>query len=263
VLHYHVPSPAVPPVTICVLVYGPYAELARRTIDSIRTYCARDQYHLVVGANAVGAETRNYLDQLEAEGATDRLIVSESNLNKCPMMVRMFEHIETEFIWWFDDDSYVTDPIALSERLRVARCSPPHHVMWGHVFFFGNETDFSYGTDVVGYVKRAPWFRGKEPPSWAPGGKGEFGFDGGSTGDGRWFFPTGGCWFIRTQAIRALGWPDPGLVKRNDDVFLAEAIRQQGWEFHDIGPCGVAINMEPRRGEGEDKATMERQMSTR
>jgi hypothetical protein len=37
-----------------------------------------------------------------------------------------------------------------------------------HVWFFGNVKDFNYGTDVVGFVKRAPWYRGKEPPSWEP-----------------------------------------------------------------------------------------------
>jgi hypothetical protein len=251
------------PVTICVLTYGNFPDLAKRTIESIRFHCPRPLYRLVVGANAVCPETGGYLERLRAEGAIDRLIVSEANLNKCPMMRRMFEGVDGDFIWWFDDDSYLTGPEALPERLRIASSSPSHHVLWGHVFFFGNENDFNYGTDVIGYVKKAPWFRSKEPPSWMPGGKGEFNFEGKGTGDGRWFFVTGGCWFIRTQAIRALDWPDPGLIKRNDDVFLCEALRQQDWEFHDIGLCGAAINMEPRRGEGEDKATMERQMSVR
>jgi ADP-heptose:LPS heptosyltransferase len=222
----------------------------------------RCDYDLVVGANAVCQETREYLNAAKAEGAIDRLIISDRNLHKCPMMASMFAGLDTEYIWWFDDDSYVTDNCALQERLRVARAAPPHHVMWGHVFFFGNESDFSYGTDVVSYVKRAPWYRGKEPPGWAPGGKGEFDFEGKGTGDGRWFFPTGGCWFIRTSAVRQIGWPNPGVVKRNDDVLLAEAIRQQGWEFHDIGPCSVAINMEPRRGKDDDSEAMEPQLST-
>lgn len=239
------------PVTIGVLTYGDYPRLARRAIESIRLHCARSLYGLVVGANAPGAETADYLRRLEAEGAIDRLIVSPENINKCPMMRRMFEGVETEFLWWFDDDSHVTGPEALPERLALARAAPPSTVLWGHVFFFGHEDDFSYGTDVTGYVRRAPWFRGKEPPGPGPDGK----------GDGRWFFATGGCWLVRTSALRSLDWPDPGLVKRNDDVFLGEAIRQQGWEMRDIGPLAVAINTEPRRGEGEDKATMERQMS--
>jgi hypothetical protein len=234
-----------PPVTIAVLTYGDHPELARRCLESIRRHCDRDLYRLVVGANAVCAETRSYLTRLRSEGAIDRLLLSETNLNKCPMMRRMVEDLDSEFLWWFDDDSFVVSPDALPERLRRVGEAPATTVMWGHVFYFSDENDFNLGTDVSGYVRRAPWYRGKD-----------------RGGDGRWFFPTGGCWFIRSTAIRALDWPDRGLIKRNDDVLLAEAIRQQGWEFRDIGPCGTAINTEPRRGEGEDRETMERQMAT-
>ncbi|HLY09767.1 MAG TPA: glycosyltransferase [Planctomycetota bacterium] len=250
-----------PPVTICVLTYGDHSDLARRTLESIREHCVRSDYRLVVGANAVGGNTRDYLSGLEDGRAIDRLILSPSNLNKSPMMRKMFQGIDSDFIWWFDDDSYITAPEALPDRLRLARESPAHHVLWGHVFYFGDEGDFSLGTDVTGFVRRATWYRGLEPPSWAPGGKGESDFQGKGTGDGRWFFVTGGCWFMRTRAIRALDWPDPRLLKRADDVFLAEAVRQQGWMFRDIGPAGVKINTEPRRGEGEDLATMEHQMA--
>lgn len=235
-------------ITIGVLTFGDYPHLARRAIESIRAHCERSLYHLVVGANAIGGETRSYLESLEQTGAIDRLIISEDNINKCPMMRRMLEEVSTEFFWWFDDDSYVTSADALPDRLRIARSAPATHAMWGHKFFFSHETDFSYGTDVAGYVTRAPWYRGLQPPSWTSGS------------DGRWFFITGGSWFIRTEVLRTLGWPDHGLIKRNDDVLLGEAIRQQGWESIDIGPCGVEINKEPRRGGGEDQATMELQM---
>lgn len=223
-------------ITIGVLTFGDYPQLARRAIDSIRTHCERSAYRLVVGANAVCDETRAYLETLERSGAIDRLIVSEENITKLPMMRLMLEDVSTEFFWWFDDDSYVASPDALPDRLRIARSAPDTHVMWGHKFFFSHEHDFSCGVDVSGYVRRAPWFRGIDPPSWNHGG------------DGRWFFITGGCWVIRTQALRAIGWPDLGLVKRHDDVLLGEAIRQHGWETIDIGPCGTAINTEPRRG---------------
>ncbi len=248
------------PVTICVLTYGDYAALARQTIDSILSHCDRREYLLFVGANAVGDETRAYLEALHADGAIDRLFISDTNINKCPMMRRMFEAVDTPFVWWFDDDSFVENRRALPDRLRVAHEARPEEVLWGHVFFFGNEADFNYGTDVVGFVKTAPWYTGKQPPSWEPGGKGEHDFEGKGTGDGRWFFVTGGNWFMRLSAIRALDWPDPHLIKRNDDVLLCEAIRQQGWTFRDIGPCGVAINTAPRRGVGEDPATMAQQM---
>lgn len=240
-----------PPVTICVLTYGDYVDLAISTIESILRNCERPLYRLVVGANAVGLETRRYLERLEAAGAIDRLHISEVNINKCPMMRRMFADIDTEFIWWFDDDSYILAPNALLSRLHAAREASSRVAIWGHQFFFGHERDFSYGADVVGFVQRAPWYRGKEPPRWDCGGPGV---------DGRWFFITGGCWFVRTAAIRALDWPDPRLVKRNDDVLLCEALRQQDWTMQDIGPLGVAINTQPRRGTEEDATGLKPQI---
>ena len=235
---------AQPPITICVLTYGEYPDLAARTIQSILERCERSQYRLVVGANAVGSKTLGYLQRLESARAIDSLILSSENIDKSPMMRRMFEGIDTEFIWWFDDDSYITDPQALLHRLEIARNADAETVLWGHQFFFGHERDFNYGADVEGFVRGAPWYRGKEPPSWKSGG------------DGRWFFITGGSWLIRTATVQALDWPDARLIKRNDDVFLCEAIRQQGWKVQDIGPLGVAINTEPRRGRGEDADTM-------
>jgi FkbM family methyltransferase len=226
-------------ITIGVLTYGDYPHLARQAIESIRTHCERAVYRLVVGANAVCDETRHYLESLERSGAIDRLILSDENITKLPMMQRMLEDVSTDLFWWFDDDSYVVSADALPERLRIARTAPPTHVMWGHKFFFSHELDFSCGVDVSGYVRRAPWYRGLDPPSSVNGG------------DSRWFFITGGCWVIRTEAVRTLGWPDLGLVKRHDDVLLGEAIRQHGWESVDIGPCGTAINTEPRRGRAD------------
>ena|SRR2546425_732438 len=110
-----------PKITICVLTYGDYPRLAERVLESIRCRCPRSEYRLVVGANSVGVETLRYIQSLETKGAIERLIVSPVNLYKCPMMRRMFAGIESEFIWWFDDDSYVSEPNALPEWLGLAR----------------------------------------------------------------------------------------------------------------------------------------------
>jgi GT2 family glycosyltransferase len=238
-----------PSVTICVLTYGDHPELARQAIESIRKYCPRSEYQLVVGANAVGGGTAAYLEARKAAGDVDHLIRSAVNLNKCPMMRRMFELVTAEFIWWFDDDSYVIAPDAFSQWLGAANAAPASAVMWGEVNRCQWQTDFTDLEDVVGFVRSAPWYRGLPPPSWRPGGKGEFNFKNRGCGDGRWDFIVGGCWLIRTSAIRALDWPDRRLVKLGDDVLLGEAIRQQGWELGNIGRPGVAINTEPRRGQ--------------
>src|SRR5262245_60000715 len=103
-----------PQVTICLLTYGDLASLARRALDSIRDNCARADYRLVVGANAVCPETLELLHTRHRNGDIDHLIVSATNLSKCPMMRRMFANVETDYIWWFDDDSHVTSPDAMS-----------------------------------------------------------------------------------------------------------------------------------------------------
>jgi len=46
-----------------------------------------------------------------------------------------------------------------------------------------------------------------------------------------------------------MDWPDPRLVKLGEDVFLSEAVRQQGWEIAHVAAPGVAINTSARRGD--------------
>ena len=81
-------------VTICVLTYGTYYRLARRILQSILQLCRREDYELVVGANAVCKSTLHYLNDLKAAGYIDRIDFSPRNLNKCPMMRRMFHGIQ-------------------------------------------------------------------------------------------------------------------------------------------------------------------------
>ena len=159
-----------PSVTICVLTYGDYAWLARRCIESVRANCVRQHYRLVVGANAVGPETLSYLQALHQGGEIDRLVVSDSNLNKCPMMRRMFEEIDTEFIWWFDDDSYIREPTALADWLAQATAAPESTVMWGSMYVCESRGSFTDIPEVNRFVRSASWFRGLTPPGWRPGG---------------------------------------------------------------------------------------------
>ena len=236
-------------VSICVLTYGDYPDLARRVIESIRRFCPRSDYELVVGANAVCSETLAYLEELLSVGALDYLLHNPRNLNKCPMMRRMFERVTADLIWWFDDDSYICAPGAFSQWMEAVHAAAASTVMWGAMYRCPSTGAFTDLEDIVGFVRRASWYRGLPPPSWRPGGKGEFNLDNYNCGDGRWDFITGGCWLIRTSAIRALDWPDRRLIKLGDDVLLGEAIRQQGWAIQNIGAPGVAVNTESRRGD--------------
>lgn len=236
-----------PSVTICVLTFGDHAALAQRCLESIQRFCRRPQYQLIVGANAVGAETEGYLKALRRAKAIDHLVSGRRNLHKCPMMRRMLARVDTEFIWWFDDDSHLTKPGTFSRLLRIARRSPPTTVLWGASYVCSEPATSAAMPDLVAFVRSAKWYRGLTPPSWRPGGKGEFNLDGRGIGDGRWFFVTGGCWLARTQALRELDWPDPRLIILNEDILLCEAIRQRGWLWRSVSTAGLAINDARRR----------------
>lgn len=210
-------------------------------------------YNLIVGANAVGQATGSYLKQLQSTGDIDHLIESRENLNKCPMMRQMFDQVDTELIWWFDDDSYISNSGAFDRWCGIVDRASDRTVIFGRLSVCDHPDAFAPGMpDVVGFVRSAPWYRGLPPPSWKLGGRGEMNYKGRGTGDGRWVFMTGGCWLMRTRAVRDLDWPDPRLVMLGEDVFLGEAIRQQGWGMEDVPNLGVAINAEPRRWELAD-----------
>lgn len=245
-----------PKVSVCVLTFANYPRLAREVLESIRAKFPRPEYELIVGANAVGDETAHYLEHLQNAGEIDHLVSSPTNLSKCPMMREMFRKVATEFIWWFDDDSYVVDDGAFERWMTAAAEAPASTVMWGQMAWCDRAAAFDPDlADAVGFVRSAPWYRGLPPPAWKPGGKGQFNFAGRGTGDGRWVFLLGGSWLIRTATIRALDWPDRRLLRNGDDVFLGEAIRQHGWTIADLDNNGVAINTEARRGVAAPKAS--------
>ncbi len=142
-----------PRVTICVLTYGDYLRLAKRAVESIRQNCQRGDYRLVVGANAACGETLDYLEGLQKSGEIDRLIVSPANLGKCPMMRRILAGIRNEFIWWFDDDSYIREPTALGQWLEFASAAPESTVIWGQSAHCDNHPSFTRLDDVLGFVR--------------------------------------------------------------------------------------------------------------
>ncbi len=241
------------PVTICVLCYGDYAELARRCLDSIATHCPAGQYELRVGLNECCQAT---VDHVLSMPQVESIYLCRKNINQCPMMARMLARLNTEFVWWFDDDSFVQHPDALDYRLRVARECNRSVALWGEVHFYRTIAEFAPEEELQSWLRRQVWYRGYPAPS------GKFKYDPGyfEGGDQTWHFCAGGSWFARSAALEALQWPPPSLIKRSNDVLLGEAIRQSGYEFMHIGGAGVVQSAAPRRGTGEDLADMTAQM---
>lgn len=241
-------------VTICVLLYGDYPDLAMRSLNSILDYTLPEEREIRVGCNACSQETLIFVNSLLAHGLIDCVYASKDNLNKCKMMRRMYKDISTPWIWWFDDDSYIKEPDAIDTW--VERAEQEKHnsaVLLGKVFFFSGTNEFDYGLDIVQWIKEQRWYTGKRVPCGVAEHDPNYEED-------KFFFVTGGVHMVSTAFVDHIGWPTASLIKRNDDVILCSAVRQLGYKFVDID-YGVGINEHERRGDGEDKETMEKQLS--
>jgi len=220
-------------VTAFLLVYGDHPLLAEQFFDQWgRHGCGLP---LRVGLNACGAATRQWVAACES-GSHGRIgtVESEVNLGKAPMMRQMFQRwpIETEWVVWFDDDSFPFRGDWLTS-LQIAMEAQPEAVM------LGVPAEVSVDDRVISWIKSASWYRGV--PLRHEGDRG---------GRARIEFILGGFWALRAEWIRRLDWPDRRLRHFGDDFLLGEAIRQQGGRLGYFR-SGVRIDTAPRRAPSE------------
>lgn len=222
-----------PPVTICVLCYGDYPQLAERILGSLLRHTRREDFRLRLGLNAVSAETERVLEQLLPQFELDLLVRSNVNLYKNPMMRRLFHDrpLETSWTVWFDDDSYPFRPDWLNMLGLESRLEPRVDI-WGRKCFIRG------GDRHREFVRNSPWHQGLELENDdRPGGC-------------RIGFVVGGFWAIRTIWLRRMDWPDRRLIQTGEDYIFGEALRQNGAVIGNAF-SGVAISQAARRTPAE------------
>lgn len=211
--------------TVFALFYGDYPDLAQRCLDSLKCL-PHGVAELRIGLNEVPEESRTHdvvRSMVDNRHLEERNIYESSeNICKYPMMRRMFHDpdnlVETPYIMWFDDDSFLrTDERSnyeswfeeLSSYLRSA-------AMVGAIYKLG----------VTGnqraYIEDQPWYNGKPV-------------------EDKFTFITGGWWAIRSEIITDFEWPLPDLVHRGGDTLLGELLRQHDHSIKHF-TRNVAIN---------------------
>jgi len=217
----------VPKATFCVLLYGDYADLARRCLESVREFVPRDEYRLRIGMNACAEETVVYVDRLSREMPLDLLIRSDENLHKYPMMRKLFwdKEFATDWVVWLDDDAHSVshDWWRCLWPTLAARSADAAGQLWWKTWEPGQWD----------YVTGRKWFRGVPPMQHC-----RYKQAGVS-------FMTGSYWVVRTDCLRLLDWPDRDLLTRGDKI-LCEAMRQQGWRYVKYDR-GMKVNDAPTR----------------
>ena len=227
-------------LTICVLLYGPYSHLAQRCLESIRQNMAPLlPKHLRIGLNEPGASTFDYVQSLIQQNVVlpEHVVMSLGNIHKYPMMRYLlhgtFDPISTEFVMWFDDDSFIRSDEAgrqLLSRVRTRMRASDKPAMCGSIYRI-TLTDAQRQ-----WIEDQPWFAG------IPVEK-------------QMRFATGGWWTARMDVLRRFDYPFQCLDHRGGDVVLGALCAQQRLPVVQFKE-GVAINADemgkessaPRRG---------------
>lgn len=213
--------------TVCVLLYGDYPHLAHRCLSSLPSDAAFKTDTLRIGLNAVSAATRKIVADY---GATNIWEYSENQL-KYPVMREMLHGIspvKTDYMMWFDDDSYIRERAVREWFEKVAKTMETEKAdVLGSLYtraWEGNQRQF---------IMQQPWYRGKSPYQRK-----------------NRLFPTGGWWTIRASLLYDYDYPWPYLRHCGGDALLGELCIQQDLKvvkFRD----GVAINADEHGNESE------------
>lgn len=219
-------------ITICTVAYGDHARLVRRFLDGLRRFTP-EQFALRIGLNAACPETVALAHAVAVELGNTWVHSEPRNIYKAPLMGKLFtlRPLETEWVVWFDDDSYPYRGDWLA-GLKLKIESHPEIDVWGNVFF--TEADEA----ATEFIQTASWFRGLPFNHDKPSG--------GRSERPLLAFVEGGFWAAKTSVLHALSWPDPRLVQNEDDYIFGEALRQNGFKIGRY-KSGVRISQAERR----------------
>jgi GT2 family glycosyltransferase len=220
-------------ITICVCSYGDNFHITNRCIGSILANFDRKLYKLKVGCNNCSDKTINYLRNVNI----DKIIISEKNLYKPGIMACLFDDIDTDYIFWFDDDSYVLNN-CLEWLIDFADKSADNEAIFGTIAKYHNLVEIEREIGVENWIKQQTWYRNKPHPSR------EFKYEENMDG---FYFIRGGNYLLKTKVAKELNWPnDPtGMLFKQygEDIILCEALHQNSYKCVNLGiNYGIAVD---------------------
>lgn len=221
-------------VTAVSLLYGDYPQLAKTCLTPLVALRDQGLLDLRVGANEPSAETLAVCESLNVSPT-----VAAPQIYKYPMMRKLFwnDPIETEYVMWFDDDSYISAPHPDKWLEKVVEFADKNQAA-----MIGSE----YVLNATFPPKAADWFVSRFPKGIA------------APKLSRPSFFTGGWWMARTAVLQMLDWPHKDFTHRGGDVGLGIVLGMYGLTRRNFNK-GVMINAgetgkesgSPRRGYDE------------
>jgi hypothetical protein len=238
-------------VTVCVLGYGDHLDLVRRCLASVVDTVPPARMELRVALNQPGKEVLRYVEGL----APAVLSVDRGDRPKYPAMRALFHDpkrpLTTNYVVWFDDDSWAVEPDWLAQLARVVAANHAQGCRLYGTKFVHDLAEFRRRRCLAdAWFKAAPWWRGR--PLLDPSGNREL------PNGSAVAFATGGFWALATEVIRGAGVPDPRLGLTGGDIVIGEQTRQAGFRIKDFGRGKTPVRWSDAKPRGASPPNAER-----
>jgi ADP-heptose:LPS heptosyltransferase/GT2 family glycosyltransferase len=205
-------------MTVCVLCYGEYTELAKKCLGSLLNTVPIHRLDIRVATNQAAPETVDYLSKLPLR----KMYVHPDNDYKYPVMREMFYDrdcpITTKYLLWLDDDTFAVNPNWMYDLCQtIIMYHDQGYRMYGDIRYHDLSRFGAAGSD---WFKSASWcsglpLRGKSKGEEVPNG---------SVID----FAVGWCWALEVETLRRADIPDIRLAHNGGDITIGEQLHQAG-----------------------------------
>lgn len=237
-------------ITVCVLLYGDFFDLAKRCLDSILESVPSRRLDLRVALNQPGNKTLDYVEGFN-DGVITKIYLDTGERRKYPAMRAMFHDsqcpITTKYLCWFDDDSFAMDKLWLPQLARDIVANHPQGCRLYGTKFTHDLAPYTKKGDPLSWFRAASWWKNR--PLFAdraaqreiPNGS-------------HILFVTGGFWALCTETIREADIPDVRLNHNGGDCTIGEQVHQAGYKVKDFtrGKRPIAWSAAKRRGYHEE-----------
>jgi hypothetical protein len=230
--------------TIYALLYGDEYKLHERFLTSLFRYTPMEQVLVRLWCNTVGERTKDLIQSFGRSYMVGHLeyMLCGTNVPKYKAMRTMFHTMwepKTPWIIWFDDDSYIDRSDWFKKTKAKIEESGPSCCYVGQPWYV------HHLPGQWKFISQSGWFTGRPSEQCLTKKRGV-------TAPGV-NFAQGAYWWLKTDVMRKIDWPDPRLSHNGGDTLLGEAIWQQHLPFTRYH-YGVAVNKAKRRGIDERPA---------
>lgn len=215
---------------VLVCCYGDYLDISKRCIDSILQYKSFDNLKIHIGLSDCSSLTKNYFRQLLDNSKITTLIESNININKDPMMRLLLDLVDSKYMVWFDDDSYIVKN-NWDKNLQ-------DQIAQNNVDILGFPYVVGYNQQYMSFLRTRRWWKNKirtNDPNIC-------------------HFPVGGLWAAKCEYLRKYNYPDRNMIKKHDDMLLGDLLFQTNGSFDTMYGWNdtFMVNKNDRRGDRED-----------